>query len=185
VEQLKRVAQKLIGFRTQEIWIDKALSLTEEVADADKVVLYQTDKGGLSLAGVYPKGSMGCLKNLFPGECICGYAAQRRRPRFSSNILKDLQCILEFCRKGGIISLVALPLKAHDRHLGVLGIGWKHERSFDKEEQRFFETLAGEVALAWENALLYQDIHHHAQELEEKVSQRTRELQERVKAEKR
>jgi GAF domain-containing protein len=110
---------------------------------------------------------------------------QKGKTRFSSNPLKDLQCILESCRKGGIISLVALPLKAYDKPLGVLGIGRKHERSFDKEEQRFFETLAGEVALAWENALLYQDIHHHAQELEEKVSQRTRELQERVKAEKR
>ncbi len=185
VEQLKRVTKQLIGLRTQKMWMDKALSLIKEVANAQVVVLYKMDSGSLSLAGVYPKGSVGCLKNLLPGECICGYAAKKERPRFSQNIFKDLQCILDPCRKGGIISFAALPLKAHDKPLGLLGIGWRQKRSFDKEDQRFFETLAGEVALGWGNALLYQEINHYAQELEEKVSQRTRDLQEKVKAEKR
>jgi formate hydrogenlyase transcriptional activator len=52
----------------------------------------------------------------------------------------------------GIRSLVALPLRTAHRWLGSLGVGSRRPDAFSQEEVEFFSLVAGEVALAIDDA---------------------------------
>jgi formate hydrogenlyase transcriptional activator len=52
----------------------------------------------------------------------------------------------------GIQSLVALPLQTAHRWLGCLGVGSRQPNAFSQEEVDFFSLVAGEVALAIDDA---------------------------------
>ena len=52
----------------------------------------------------------------------------------------------------GSCAMVALPLLANDRALGVLGLSFAEERQFTAEERAFMLTLAGQCAQALERA---------------------------------
>lgn len=56
----------------------------------------------------------------------------------------------------GLRSVASLPLLIEGRPIGVLSLAWSHEHSFSADEESFIESLAGEVAVGVENALLFE-----------------------------
>jgi signal transduction histidine kinase/HAMP domain-containing protein len=73
-------------------------------------------------------------------------------------------------------SLLAVPLELKDRVEGVLLVTRPHERPFTEADLRLVATFGDQAAAAMENARLYQRVTGFAEELEEKVKARTREL---------
>ncbi len=110
------------------------------------------------------------------GQCLCGLAVRQGEALYSEDIHADLRCTWEECKKAGLRSLAALPLRSGEAVIGVLGIASASERDF-AERAAFLEALAGQVALGIENARLYEQVHRHAAELEQRVRKRTAELQ--------
>lgn len=81
--------------------------------------------------------------------------------------------------KEGIKSGCFLPLRNGDRVLGVLQVCKRPEDSFDEQDAEFLEQIAGQVAIAVENALEYRSIEDSRQRLaEQKVY-----LQEEIRTE--
>jgi formate hydrogenlyase transcriptional activator len=58
----------------------------------------------------------------------------------------------------GIESCCSLPLISRNRTLGVLTLGWRDEDAFNSEDIEFLMRVAGQVAMAIENALAYREI---------------------------
>jgi len=85
---------------------------------------------------------------------------------------------LEMVREVGLHSAVAVPLKVHDTVSGVLYVHSQEPHKFQVEDQRLLSALANQAVIAIENAKLYENVKRHAEELEAKVEERTRELQE-------
>ena len=56
-------------------------------------------------------------------------------------------------RSGGVV-----PLIAHDRKLGFLGVGSFREAAFSESDQELLGHIANQIAIAVENALAYQEI---------------------------
>jgi signal transduction histidine kinase/DNA-binding response OmpR family regulator len=73
---------------------------------------------------------------------------------------------------------VAVPLKARDAVIGVLYVYSRAPYNFREEDQQLLSALADQAAIALENAKLYQQVTQHAEELEVRVRERTRELEE-------
>jgi PAS domain S-box-containing protein len=111
------------------------------------------------------------------GECLCGLAARDGVPIYSVDITTDLRCSLEECRQAGVKSFAVLPLKRGDEVLGVLGLASVTQRDFDTQST-FLETLAAQVSVGLQNALLHQRVKAHAADLERCVEQRTTMLRE-------
>ena len=109
------------------------------------------------------------------GECLCGLAASTQKPLYSINITTDNRCTRTECKHTGVKSFAALPLLGKEGLIGVIGIGSYTERTFGKQSA-FLEILAQQIAFALENALFYQQISAHAEELEKQVKQRTLQL---------
>jgi signal transduction histidine kinase/DNA-binding response OmpR family regulator len=64
----------------------------------------------------------------------------------------------EFFQRYGLVSYLGVPLIAKREVLGVLGFYTKKEHEFSKEEIEFLNTLAGQAAIAINNAQLYEEM---------------------------
>jgi GAF domain-containing protein len=81
----------------------------------------------------------------------------------------------ELARRSGLTSLLSVPLLANQKVIGTLNIYTREQRSFTTEEVGFAKAVAGQAALAVENARLISET------LEMKRSLESRKVIERAK----
>lgn len=75
-------------------------------------------------------------------------------------------------------ALAGLPLQIETQIVGVLTVSYPGPHFFSESEKRILTLLAAQAAVAIQNARLHAQAQAYAQELEERVSQRTAELEE-------
>ena len=78
---------------------------------------------------------------------------------------------MDQCKNIGIRSFAALPLLFGNEILGVLGIASLTIRKFSHQAY-FLETIASQIAICLHNSSLYEQIRHHAVELEKHLTER-------------
>jgi signal transduction histidine kinase len=77
----------------------------------------------------------------------------------------------------GLVSFLGLPVRFQDALHGVLAFNTFAPRVFTAEEITFLNSFAHQAAVAIQNARLYEALGRHAASLEERVRERTRELE--------
>ena len=102
------------------------------------------------------------------------------RPVFAHNLEEIAHrmnsLILPICRRIGVISFVAAPLLSHQRVLGYVGAD-RGDQCCTQEDLNLLLTIASHVAVAIDNAQNYEAVEKLAQTLEERVAERTQDLQ--------
>jgi len=118
------------------------------------------------------------------GESLTGRVAQEARPIAVPNIRED-QTYLPDHRAAalahGVVAYLGVPLRSRDRIIGVLNVYGKERRVFLEGDIRLLSTFADHAAVAIENARLYEELRLAAIQLEAKVEDRTRDLQEAIR----
>lgn len=84
--------------------------------------------------------------------------------------------VLPFLRQIGVRSFVAAPLISHQTILGYLG-GDKGEQPCTQEDLDLLVTVTSHVAVAFDNARAYRNLENLASTLEQRVIERTEDLQ--------
>lgn len=84
---------------------------------------------------------------------------------------------LAYLQREGLSSAMATPLKHHGTLLGTLVVGRNSERQLGESDLRMLRSIGEQAALAVRNAQLYAELQSYAQTLEDKVEQRSKELQ--------
>ncbi len=79
----------------------------------------------------------------------------------------------------GLKSCCFIPLVNRGRALGILGLGRREENAFSDDDAEFLTVVAGQVAIAVENALAYREI----SELKDKLAQEKLYLEEEIRSE--
>ncbi|MFN8005654.1 MAG: SpoIIE family protein phosphatase [Terriglobia bacterium] len=90
-----------------------------------------------------------------PGEGLVGTAALRREPILVSDVTRDSRYlnIIE-----GVRSELAIPLLSRNRLVGVLNIESPQPDYFQPHHQKVLSLLASQLAVAIDNALLYETL---------------------------
>src|SRR4030042_5021135 len=95
------------------------------------------------------------------GEGIAGWVAKNGRPLIVNTPEKDPRFYkgaderTEFKTR----NIMCVPVKVKDRVIGVLeAINKKHREKFDREDLSLFVSLADQVAIALDNARLYEEL---------------------------
>ena len=95
--------------------------------------------------------------------------------------LKAEQIAFLFPPSDGVVpvwSVVAIPLRSNKKHIGTLHLGKKRsDESFTEEDIHLLQTFTDSAATALDKAVLYRQVKEHAETLERKVEERTREIQ--------
>jgi len=115
-----------------------------------------------------------------PGEGLGGRVVAAGMPIMVGDYPKEYfdSPFLKAVQEADIHSVVAVPLKARNVVIGVLYVHSRDPHKFREEDQQLLSALADQAAIAIENAKLYEQVRRHAEELEAKVKERTRELEE-------
>jgi sigma-B regulation protein RsbU (phosphoserine phosphatase) len=103
------------------------------------------------------------------GYGICGTAAALRQPIRVPNVQLDpryVSCVNDL----EVASELAVPLIFKDRLLGVLDLESVRYDAFSHHHQQLLSTLASSLAIALENARLYEKLQHEERKLSEDLS---------------
>ncbi len=109
------------------------------------------------------------------GQGLCGTAAQEQRPIRVDYVRTDARYVR--CDASPLVeSELVVPLIVKDRVLGVLDFESTRPAAFTQRQEEMLSALASSVAIAVENARLYDELRRDAQRKQEDLG-RAREVQ--------
>jgi len=153
-----------------QVLLDELLhQLTGDLGvDAADVMLISPDGWTLACAAAYGfKLRQGCsLHEVRLGEGLVGRAALERKTLLQTAMTEEYPPVeLERLAGEEIISRIALPMLAKGELKGVLEVFYRRSMDFDPEWLEYLETLAGQAAIAIDNAQLFDQAQRSSQEL--------------------
>ena len=147
------------------------------LSDPDTCELVFTTGAGI-FAGRTPEGFRQRLQ-----EGMIGWAAYLGKTLLANDVSQEPRYIAPYITETR--AELDVPLKHQDQVIGVLDIQSRRSHAFDAADVQAMEALAGHIATAIENARLHEELRAYAEELEQKVEERTAELRaerERIQA---
>jgi sigma-B regulation protein RsbU (phosphoserine phosphatase) len=149
LERVATLVHKLIAYRTFGIFL---LNERAQLLDL-KLAIRFGDRAG--------------SPQLKVGQGIVGYAAEHKTVVNVPDVTKDTRYIpwVEDCR-----SELAIPLLVKDRCIGVLDLESPNYDAFSKHDVELLTLLASQVAVAIENARLYEALRSNEDRLERELS---------------
>jgi signal transduction histidine kinase len=106
---------------------------------------------------------------------ISGWVAEKGEPLLVPDISQDER--YAFVIEGiATQSKLAVPIKSKGVVIGVLDVQSTERNAFSQADELTLQIVADQLAIAIENAQLYQRVQTHAAELEQRVNERTAEL---------
>jgi signal transduction histidine kinase len=133
----------------------------------------------LVIAGAgWKEGTIGQTRLAGSDYSEAAYALETRKPVISTNLAADKRftpspLLLEHC----VMTAIVVPVLESDRPLGVVGAFSTHRRTVTQDDVRFLESLANTLASALQRERAYEALRVLNAELEQRVSERTAELQ--------
>ncbi|HEY9141570.1 MAG TPA: sigma 54-interacting transcriptional regulator [Bryobacteraceae bacterium] len=143
--------------------------------DYSSLLLLDAESGDLRVAALDFPDSTGELQEdtLVPmGDSVAGHVFRTRQGRILNFDEMDAlaPATARVMEAEGVRSFCAMPLVAHGEALGVLAVGSRRDGFFSQGDLDFYTQVAGQVAIALENALSYRRIEElNARLAEEKV----------------
>jgi signal transduction histidine kinase len=116
---------------------------------------------------------------LAPGEGLVGWVAGRGESLIVPDVLADERHFRGVDQRTGLAlrSILSVPLRIKESVIGVLQAVDTETDHFAQTDLTVLEMFATTVAIAIENAGLYQELHDYAEQLEQRVQERTAQLQ--------
>ena len=157
--------------------LDNAMKWAEEFMDAEASSVYELDEEKntlfVRLARGEKKGTVERI-TLNLGEGIAGLVVQTGKPIVIQDVTKDSRFSNKFDTLTGFKtrSMICVPLVIKDKPMGALQVlNKKSEAPFDRADLELLVSMAQQIAVAMENATLYQRLEKRfemtAQELKE------------------
>jgi len=144
IEDLLQVSAKLIKESFNFLYV--AIALEEN--------RHLNLKGFSGLEGILPKRSLVKI-----GEGLSGFSVKHKKSIIVDNVNKDRRYLRGI---EGVRSEMAVPIIREKKVLGVIDIGSDIPFSFHKGHKNLVEQIASQLAIAIENARLYQTIKNAA-----------------------
>ncbi len=186
--EFRKAAAELALTLSSTLKVDEVLSLTcLETARLFQVggsYLWRVDEDRGELVGAAAHGHkadafLGLRVPLAAPDSVAAAVAREGRPQVVHDVPASgiAHAFLARTFDGG--SLLVVPLRVRDKVTGVLVLNDLHpSRRFSAADVHGAEVIAGQAALALENARLYSEVLAHAEVLEQRVIERTREVEE-------
>ncbi len=161
-EVLAGVGRALTGMTDIDQIADRLVASAQELLGSHRaaVGMLQADGGLVMLAVSTELLTRGQI--LQPNVGLVAEAMREGRVAVTTDILNDPRLTVSDQRRAmmiaaGIRAAAAVPLRARDRTIGAVLLGFPDPRVLSEDELRLAQALADGAALAMENARLYQE----------------------------
>lgn len=167
----KEIAQKIIELLGEKLdWHHTAIRLVNPQDNSLELAAF--DEPGLEGENTTQTRLSRFITRI--GEGLSGWALQQAKPLRIGDVTSDSHYVESY---PGIHSGLYVPLKSGNRAMGVISIESETPNAFSEADEQFIVTLANQAAIAFENARMYREISLHAEELEQRVRERTAEIE--------
>jgi len=157
---LNQIGEEIAAERTRQEVLDRAVHLARETFGFHQVavLLLNGERDVLEVAAVVnPAADPMCDVCAIPlGEGITGWAAQQNETVLVDDVSVDARYIKLVRDPVTVRSELAVPIHSGARVIGVIDVQSPDYHAFGEAEQVVLETLADQIAVALENARLYQ-----------------------------
>lgn len=176
---LNEISREVTSILTLDRLLKRVGELLSRVIDYQMFSILLLDRTGTTLQHRFSlryKQDIQLKHDIPLGRGLVGYAAQHKVPVLVPDVKADPRYIAlnEETR-----SELVVPLIYQDRVIGVLDLEHTRRGYFNDDHVRTLTTLSAQVAVAIENARLYERIHKEEQRLERELGM-ARELQTRL-----
>lgn len=185
LERILEMTRELTSALKLKPLLTKIAETARELTDSEGASILLLDREANELRFMVvtndPSGSLGEVPVPIESS-IAGAILTSRQPMIVSDVRSDPRFYPGVDQLTGFTcrSLIGVPLQIHDRCIGVMEAPNKQGgREFTQKDVETLITLAAQITIALENARLYQEVSDYAEQLEERVRERTAELQAR------
>ncbi len=160
IEVLRAIDRAIIGRKDVSEIVSIVIESIPESLGAEAVALSLLDNGkkGLQVFSMrLPNGTVISEQAFDIAENLWDWLVNKKEPVVIPDIVADgrICCRLPQIMDHGIRAYLGVPLVSADCVIGILHILSTRPSVFDKEDVDFFETLAGQAAIAIESATLF------------------------------
>ncbi len=160
-QRLVEVSHSLASTLDLNALLTQIMDVAIDLVDAEEasILLYDQHAHRLYFETASNVKSSPLLQKLFvPEESIAGWVALNRTPQIVNNVSQDDRHFDNVEKQVNFVtrSLVALPLVARQKLIGVLEVLNKKNGVFTGEDQEILQALAVQAAVAIENSRLFQ-----------------------------
>src|SRR5574341_1460119 len=100
------------------------------------------------------------------GYCLCGQCALTGQTLARDELALEPSLASSACVMEGFQSTLSIPMKAKGRVVGVVHVASRNKRAFSPIDRQILTAISDRVALAVENARLYEEAQRRAMQLE-------------------
>jgi sigma-B regulation protein RsbU (phosphoserine phosphatase) len=166
-ETLAEVGRELASILDLDELLPRIAQLVMRVIDYRSFgILLLNDRDELELRASVEFGEGCTRKTLKLGEGLVGHAALHRTPVVVEDVLKDARYVP--CAPD-VRSEIVIPLLHNDRCIGVFDLASPEIAAFNRQHVEILTPLASHIAVAIENARLYEAVAANEARLEKEV----------------
>jgi signal transduction histidine kinase len=183
VEAVAELDRAILGMRSTREIAGKALDHLRRIIPCAGASLIVFDRNS-SAHRLLAAGTCGSTNFIPRVHSVASYEEALRDAGSDRTIrLDDLRTVdskaelFDELRRAGVVSYVGLPLRGEQHLLGMLELIDARAQWFSNEDVQAAHSIADQLAIALQQALLREDIERHTASLERRVEERTRELQ--------
>jgi transcriptional regulator with GAF, ATPase, and Fis domain len=172
LETIFRISQAVGSSLQVNVVLNRVLDVVQKILSADAVALLSYDRDRRKIVTSMGRGAVpGPLLHLEiePGEDIPGQVFERGEPVSLRDLDAATAGVAKSAALSGLRSLVAVPLLARGRSIGVLIVFAQEPGAFSDEDTNTLQTFASQAALAIDTARLYSREHEVATVLQASI----------------
>jgi signal transduction histidine kinase/DNA-binding response OmpR family regulator len=184
LEVLHEIDRAILAAQSPEAIAQAALRHIRRLVPCQRVsiVVFNVEKGEAQVVAEDVNGGFGPPEEMtLPIEDFSPPDVLKENPiRYVEDIaaLEHRPPVLERLLAEGIRSLITIPLIVQGDLIGEFNLSSTRPAAFDPAHGDITHEVANQLAIAIQQARLYEQVKHYAEELEAKVEVRTQELQE-------
>ncbi len=172
LETVFRISQAVGSSLDVKVVLNRVLDVVQKILSADAVALMTYDARRKTIATEMARGmvSPSIVERVFKsGDDVVGYVFASGEPVAFRDLHEGMEGVSGDAARNGLHSMLAVPLLARGRSIGVLTVFSVGEGAFNDDDMSMLQTFASQAALAIDTARLYSREHDVATLLQQSI----------------
>lgn len=172
LETIFRISQAVGSSLQVNVVLNRVLDVVQKILSADALALMTYDQRRKTISTAMARGAVSpdLMDRVFsPADDVPGYVFTTGAPATYRDLREGMGGVAGDAASQGLRSLLAVPLLARGRSIGVLIVFSQQPGAFSDEDTNTLQTFASQAALAIDTARLYSREHEVASILQKSI----------------